>query len=633
MGTRAWLGMVVLAGSLAPAAAPGFLLAMDYTEWGPVARTGVGEPMTADSSDNLYILTGCAGITGGTCMTKLSADGKTILWQRSLGYPNSVAVGNDGSVYLLAGEEFQLVAQKLASDGRTVLWTTVLGANLPCGGMAVDSGGRMFVAEGVPASAGSSGSCTMVRLDAAGAVDATFPGLPGQLYAVDAAGSTALAGGNGCLFLLAAEGTWNPVTLQQPLAAVSQAAVLPGGGLVVYGTGQDGNTYLQRVDAAGAAVFTLKNPGAAAMTLDAAGNIYLIGYAGPYLHPVKNSTAGCGTTWLSVLAADGSVLQTTYIPGGTFEGGYSGAIAVSPNSVVYVLDSAEGLTGPAQIGPFLEYPEGFALGESAALIRLSQNAAAPVFALACIGSSATLATGPVSAGELVTLFGSGLGPPQGVATTATPQTPYPTQAGDVQVTFDGEPAPLLWVQDAQINVVVPWSVAGRLMEDAPGRATQVCVIYRNTPANCLGAPVVEASPAVFMADGTYAIAINQDGRPNSAANPAPLDSTVTVFATGLGPLNPPQADGALLEPPLPANTLPVQLLLPLCMDAGLVCIPSPIYYTPVSAGPAQNTVAGVSAIVFHASDAVNEQVGLQVEVQGTAGPFDSNAFRIYVAGQ
>jgi hypothetical protein len=60
----------------------------------------------------------------------------------------------------------------------------------------------------------------------------------------------------------------------------------------------------------------------------------------------------------------------------------------------------------------------------------------------------------------------------------------------VEVTFDGTPAPLLWVQDMQINVVAPWSLT-------PGQTTQVCVTYSGAKTNCLTWPVVETAPAVF----------------------------------------------------------------------------------------------------------------------------------------
>jgi uncharacterized protein (TIGR03437 family) len=632
MVPRALLILAAATASFAQTAAPSFLLGMDYNEWGPINPGSVPTQITADSSGNLYILMRCTGTSGAAaCITKLSADGKTILWQTVLGYPNSVAVGGDGSIYLVAGAEFNLVAQKLASDGTTVLWTTTLGPIQGSSGMAVDSSGRMFVGLGGE----------VVRLNAAGAVDATFTSSTcgAQVLAVDPAGSTVVAGSAGCLVRLTPAGTWTGITLEQPLSVLNAVAVAPNGDVVIFGTSQAGSSFLERIDASGAPVFTLSSPGTAAMALDAAGNTYTVGYSGSSTHLVKNSLAPCGTTWLSVFAPDGSVLQTTYIPGGEsgseFGYFYNGTIAIGPDSSVHVLDLTDGTMPPTQIGPFPEFGAEFDAGvngPSNALFRLSPNPNEQTVPLACIGNAASLAQGPIAPGELVELLGSGLGPHQGIQTGATPQTPYPTQAGGVTVTFDGKPAPLLWVQDGQINTIVPWSVAGP--------TTEICVTYNTVETDCLSSAVVQAAPGVFTTDGTHAIALNQDGTLNSAANPAALDSTVTIFATGLGPIDPPLADGALAEPPLPADTLPLELIGGCAnLQGGIppICI-AYSQYPALSAGPAQGSVAGLSQIVINASDFFKQtfppqQLSLAVQEASGTAQANSNEFTIYLAGQ
>jgi hypothetical protein len=128
-------------------------------------------------------------------------------------------------------------------------------------------------------------------------------------------------------------------------------------------------------------------------------------------------------------------------------------------------------------------------------------------------NAATFEAGAVAPGELVSLFGTRLGPQRGVQPQATLQSPFPTQVANVEVTFDGTPAPPLWVQDAQINVVAPWSLT-------PGQTTEVCVSYNNANGNCLTSQVVQTAPAVFLVDGTYAAALDQDGSINSLNNPA-----------------------------------------------------------------------------------------------------------------
>ena len=54
-------------------------------------------------------------------------------------------------------------------------------------------------------------------------------------------------------------------------------------------------------------------------------------------------------------------------------------------------------------------------------------------------------------------------------------------------------------------------------------------------------------------------ALNEDGSVNSAANPAAVDSVVSVFATGLGATTPAGVDGAVSGSTLAVPTLPVSL--------------------------------------------------------------------------
>jgi uncharacterized protein (TIGR03437 family) len=184
-----------------------------------------------------------------------------------------------------------------------------------------------------------------------------------------------------------------------------------------------------------------------------------------------------------------------------------------------------------------------------------------------------------------------LGPQQGVQLQATLANPYPAQAAGTTVTFDGTAAPLLWVQDSQINVVAPWELT-------PGQNTTVCVTYNSVKTNCLSWPVVDAAPAVLLSsDGVHALALNQDGSINSASNPAAQGSIVSVFATGLGPIAPPQADGTLIGFPLPTNVLPVTIGFVVGNPPFGATIYNPFEVT--YAGPAPYLVAGMSQINFN----------------------------------
>jgi len=66
----------------------------------------------------------------------------------------------------------------------------------------------------------------------------------------------------------------------------------------------------------------------------------------------------------------------------------------------------------------------------------------------------------VSPGEIVTVFGTGLGPASPLQTAIDPTTgKVATTLGNVQVLFNGYPAPLTYVSASQINCVVPYELA------------------------------------------------------------------------------------------------------------------------------------------------------------------------------
>ena len=145
-----------------------------------------------------------------------------------------------------------------------------------------------------------------------------------------------------------------------------------------------------------------------------------------------------------------------------------------------------------------------------------------------INNAASYATGGVSPGENIVIFGTGLGPTQLVAGSIA-NGAWTTSAGGVQVLFDGVPAPLLYVSDTQINAVAPFGLSTE--------ATQVQVSYNGLTSDAVSVPVATTVPGIFSADGSgsgQGIIANQDGSLNSPAAPASRGSIVTLYATGAG---------------------------------------------------------------------------------------------------
>ncbi len=141
----------------------------------------------------------------------------------------------------------------------------------------------------------------------------------------------------------------------------------------------------------------------------------------------------------------------------------------------------------------------------------------------------------ISPGEIVSIFGSGLGPSQGiVAPTPDPGGSYPTSLGDPSgptiVLFETDPttdpptwqaAPILYAQNGQINAVVPFN-----MNPVAGMA--VCVTYNDVTSDSFtvtGAPTDIAIFTVNTSGQGQAAVLNYDATTqtyslNSATNPA-----------------------------------------------------------------------------------------------------------------
>jgi uncharacterized protein (TIGR03437 family) len=152
--------------------------------------------------------------------------------------------------------------------------------------------------------------------------------------------------------------------------------------------------------------------------------------------------------------------------------------------------------------------------------------------IGCIVDAADLEpAGPVVPYQLLTIFGSGLGP----TTPATATNYTTTRLGGVSVSFGSLQAPLLYVSSNQINLAVPLVSAGPVSFPA----MQVALNGVSSPP--LAFAVTSANPSLFVVPGSFsttaeefaAVALNADGSQNSPTNPAQLGSVISVFVNGL----------------------------------------------------------------------------------------------------
>lgn len=154
-----------------------------------------------------------------------------------------------------------------------------------------------------------------------------------------------------------------------------------------------------------------------------------------------------------------------------------------------------------------------------------------------IASAAGGFPGPVTAGEILSIYGQGIGPAESVVGTLGADGKMPVTVGEVQVLFDGAPAPIYVAGTFQVNVQIPWEIAGK-------KTTTVQLFYRSVPSNPLPLTVAAAAPELFTLAGTFqTAALNQDGTLITSGVPAARGAIVSFFATGLGQTNPPGVTG------------------------------------------------------------------------------------------
>jgi len=205
----------------------------------------------------------------------------------------------------------------------------------------------------------------------------------------------------------------------------------------------------------------------------------------------------------------------------------------------------------------------------------------------CIAQAAyPYVPGPLAAGEIVSIYGAGFGPAQGVVAQASSNTIGPELAG-VQVLIEGTPAPLLYVSSAQINLVAPYLLDGLT-------SAHIQIVTADTTSNEVVLAVQQAVPEVFeSASGTAAV-LNQNGTVNSQNNPAHIGDTVAMFVSGLGQTTPAGVDG---EIPQAAGGTP---LLPIQVQFDIPMMP---YADVTYAGNAPGLVSGVVQVNFRVPQA------------------------------
>jgi uncharacterized protein (TIGR03437 family) len=285
--------------------------------------------------------------------------------------------------------------------------------------------------------------------------------------------------------------------------------------------------YVSKLNASGSALVwsTLfagsgAGEGITALRVDPTGNILFAGHAssadtpGLWSTPVASRPNGSYQGFVARLSADGTTLSPVQLIPSSVNA--TGIAVRNDGSVVFAGYGSQFTNAVA----------------SQVLAAVTLSSVGHVAAICDTADNAKIVS--VAPGQLLTLFGTGL------------------DGGTVS--FNGIPAPVLYTSDIQINVQVPYEIAGMTevaMQVSPVSESYTLAVIARQPSVFLSAsaftqPVFDSAACNGQNfSGLQPLALNADGTQNSCDNPAAPGSTVTIFLNGLGLTTPAPSTGAV----------------------------------------------------------------------------------------
>jgi uncharacterized protein (TIGR03437 family) len=152
---------------------------------------------------------------------------------------------------------------------------------------------------------------------------------------------------------------------------------------------------------------------------------------------------------------------------------------------------------------------------------------------------------PVVAGSIASVFGSNLAIGQA---SSTMPLPLPTTLAQSSFTIGNHAAPLYFAMSSQVNLQVPWELAGQ-------NQTSIAATVNGVASNTQILPLAAFAPGIFTTNSTGAgqgaILIAPTAQLAAPGSPVSRGAYVSIFCTGLGAVtNPPATGAAALITPL-----------------------------------------------------------------------------------
>jgi minor extracellular serine protease Vpr len=143
-------------------------------------------------------------------------------------------------------------------------------------------------------------------------------------------------------------------------------------------------------------------------------------------------------------------------------------------------------------------------------------------------------------GSYISIFGNNLSPAlQGFSTGYLPYALSTVSVGFYTSSGKRVPARVAYVSGPQINVLIPWELAGET-------STQMVIRVGYIPSASYTIPLATYSPGVFqyyLGGQFYAVILDSAGAVVGPANPARRGQNIHIYANGLGPVSNPPASG------------------------------------------------------------------------------------------